>query len=76
MSGSARRLSDEERQTLRDRGYRPVEIWVPDLDDPKILAEIREEARRIAEADRREHMDKVLEAYAAELVGREPDYEW
>jgi hypothetical protein len=76
MARPARRLSEEERRALRDQGYRPVEIWVPDLDNPKVVAEIREEARRIAEADRREGMDKVLEAYAAELIGREPDYEW
>jgi len=76
MAEPAHKLTEKERQALRENGYRPVEIWVPDLDDPKILAEIREEARRIAEADRREQMDKVLEASAAELVARDPDYEW
>jgi hypothetical protein len=76
MSQPAHKLTPKERQALVDQGYRPVEIWVPDLDNPKVIAEIREEARRIAEADRREKMDQVLEAYAADLIAREPDYEW
>jgi hypothetical protein len=76
MTRPVRRLSEDERRALRDQGYRPIEIWVPDLDDPKVLAELREEARRIAEADRREGMDKILEAYAADLIAGEPDYEW
>ena len=76
ISEPARQLTDEERQALRDQGYRPVEVWVLDLDNPKIVAELREEARRIAEADRRTGMDKVLEAYAADLLAHEPDYEW
>jgi hypothetical protein len=76
MSDPARKMTPEERQALLDQGYRPVEIWVPDLKNPKVIAEIREEAHRIAEADRREGMDQVLEAYAADLIGREPDYEW
>ncbi len=76
MVEPARKLNDEERQALRDRGYRPVEMWVLDLDDPKIVAELREEARRIAESDCLTGMDKVLEAYAADLLAHEPDYEW
>jgi hypothetical protein len=76
MAKTARKLTDEERRALREQGYRPVEIWVPDLDDPKTIAELREEARQIAESDRRTGMDKVLEAYAADLLAHEPDYEW
>jgi hypothetical protein len=76
MVRPARRLSEDERRALREQGLRPVEVWVPDLNNPKVVAELREEARRIAEADRREGMDRVLEAYAADLIAGEPDYEW
>lgn len=76
MVEPAPRLSEQERQALHDQGYRPVEMWVLDLGDPKIVAELREEARRIAESDRLTGMDKVLEAYAADLLAREPNYEW
>lgn len=76
MRALIRTLTDEERERLHTEGYRPVETWVLDLDDPKIIAELREEARLIAESDRRTGMDKVLEAYAADLLAHEPDYEW
>lgn len=49
--GRPRELSPEEREDLLRRGYRPVEIWVPDLDNETIRAQLAEEARRIAEAD-------------------------
>ena len=32
------------RDRLRAQGLRPVQHWVPDLRDPKVLAEIRREA--------------------------------
>ena len=76
MSEPARKLTEEERQALRDQGYRPVEMWVLNLDDPKIVAELREEARRIAASDRSSGMNEVLEAHAADLLADEPDYEW
>jgi len=76
MSEPIRKLTPQQREALRNQGYRPVEVWVPNLEDPKVIAELREEARRIAESDRRTGMDKVLEAYAADLLAREPDYEW
>ena len=49
--GRPRELSPEERADLLRRGYRPVEIWVPDLENETIRAQIAEEARRIAETD-------------------------
>ncbi len=49
--GRPRELSQEERADLLRRGYRPIEIWVPDLNNETIRAQLAEEARRIAEAD-------------------------
>ncbi|MFN7124588.1 MAG: antitoxin MazE-like protein [Allorhizobium sp.] len=57
--GRPRELSQEERADLLRRGYRPVEIWVPDLDNETIRAQLAEEARRIAEADDTE--DEVMD---------------
>jgi hypothetical protein len=76
MAEPAGKLSEEERQRLYAEGYRSVEIWVFDLNDPQLVAEIQAEARLIAEADRRTGMDKVLDAFAADLLAHEPDYEW
>lgn len=74
--GRPQELTEEQRSDLMAEGYRPVEFWVLDLENPKILSELREEARRIAESDRRTGMDTVLEAFASDLLAHEPDYEW
>lgn len=60
--GRPRELSPEEREDLLRRGYRPVEIWVPDLENETIRAQIAEEARRIAETDERDDVTDWLEA--------------
>ena len=44
-------LTDDERDELRARGYRPVEIWVRDRNDPTYLAEAARQSRAAAEAD-------------------------
>jgi hypothetical protein len=60
--GRPRELSPEERADLLRRGYRPVEIWVPDLENETIRAQLAEEARRIAEADEGDDVTDWLEA--------------
>jgi hypothetical protein len=52
--GRPRELSPEEREDLLRRGYKPVEIWVPDLENEVVRAQLAEEARRVAEADERD----------------------
>ena len=75
-TSGTRNLTDEERETMRAEGYRPVEIWVPDLSSPIVREQWRDGARRIAEADRREGMDDVLNAINDDLLASEPDYDW
>jgi Protein of unknown function (DUF3018) len=36
------------RERLRAQGLRPVQHWVPDLRDPKVLAEIRREGAMLS----------------------------
>ena len=36
------------RDRLRAQGLRPVQHWVPDLRDPKVLAEIRREGAMLS----------------------------
>ncbi|HEY4943660.1 MAG TPA: antitoxin MazE family protein [Rhizomicrobium sp.] len=38
------------RAKLRRQGLRPIQIWVPDVNDPKIIEQIRHEARAIAQS--------------------------
>ncbi len=69
-------LTEEERADLRARGLKPVEVWVYDTSDPEFVARLREDAKKVAEADRRENMDEVLEAMNAAALEDEPDYKW
>jgi len=36
------------REKLRAQGLRPIQIWVPDVNDPKVVEQMRREARLIA----------------------------
>lgn len=45
---------------MRERGYRPVQVWVPDVRSPRFAAEAHRDALALAEADRRsDDMDFV-----------------
>ncbi len=37
---------------MRERGYRPVQVWVPDTRSERFVAEAHREALALAEADR------------------------
>lgn len=54
------------RKRMRDAGLRPVQIWVPDLRKPEILAEYKRQAKLIGESDPagdeiQEWIDKIYE---------------
>lgn len=36
------------RNRLRAQGLRPVQFWVPDLRDPKVLADLRRQGKLLA----------------------------
>lgn len=45
------------RERLRAQGLRPVQHWVPDLRDPKVLAAIRREAKLMAQHPENDAID-------------------
>jgi hypothetical protein len=49
------------RERLRAQGLRPVQFWVPDLRDPKVLAEIRREAKLMAQHPENDAIDDWIE---------------
>ena len=49
------------RDRLRAQGLRPVQHWVPDLRDPKVLAEIRSEGARMAQHPENDAIDDWLD---------------
>jgi hypothetical protein len=50
------------RDRLRAQGLRPVQHWVPDLRNPKVLAEIRREAAAMARHPENDAIDSWNEA--------------
>jgi hypothetical protein len=44
MAEAARRKMAEYRRRLRGRGLRPVQVWVPDLRDPAVRAQLAADA--------------------------------
>jgi uncharacterized protein YuzE len=55
-----------ETERLRAQGLRPVQHWVPDLRDPKVLAELRREVELMA----RHPENDVIDAWNEEA------YDW
>jgi hypothetical protein len=60
--GRPREVSEEERAELIRKGYRPIEVWVPDLEKETVRKQLQEEARKIAEADKAEGVMDWLDA--------------
>jgi len=50
------------RARLRAQGLRPVQHWVPDLRNPKVLAEIRREIKMMAQHPENDAIDDWLDA--------------
>jgi hypothetical protein len=50
------------RERLRAQGLRPVQHWVPDLRDPKVLADLRRQAKLMAQHPENAEIDDWIEA--------------
>jgi ABC-type branched-subunit amino acid transport system substrate-binding protein len=50
------------RNRMRERGYRPVQIWVPDVRTAQFAAEAHRQAALIAQADRHNDDQSFVEA--------------
>jgi predicted GTPase len=57
----------EYRRRMRERGYRPVQVWVPDVRSARFAATARREALALAEADRHSDDMDFVEAISADL---------
>lgn len=66
--GRPRELSPEEREDLLRRGYRPVEIWVPDISSEAYKAEAARQTKAAVEADQ--------QAGIVELIGEDLTDDW
>jgi hypothetical protein len=57
-----RQRMQTRREALRAQGLRPVQHWVPDLRDPKVLADIRRQGRLLAKHPENAAIDEWIEA--------------
>lgn len=55
------RVSDYRRR-MRERGYRPVQLWLPDVRTAAFAAEAKRQTALVAEADRRGDDQEFIEA--------------
>jgi hypothetical protein len=58
---------------MRERGYRPVQMWVPDVRSPRFAAEAQREALALAEADRHTDDMEFVEAISDDLAALDDD---
>lgn len=49
------------RERLRAQGLRPVQYWVPDLRDPKVVAELKRQAKLMAQHPQNAELDDWLD---------------
>jgi Protein of unknown function (DUF3018) len=67
----------KRRAALRAQGLRPKQIWLPDLRDPKVRAEIRADAAALAaQAHRWQDEFADAEALSGEVLDGLPPYNW
>jgi G:T-mismatch repair DNA endonuclease (very short patch repair protein) len=63
MAGVER--AQQHRQRMRERGFRPVQVWVPDVRTDAFAAEARHQAELVAAADRNGDDQDFVDAISA-----------
>jgi hypothetical protein len=58
---TAQQRMQARRDRLRAQGLRPVQHWVPDLRNPKVLADLRRQGRLMARHPENEEIDAWIE---------------
>jgi hypothetical protein len=71
MSTPVNQRVRKRRQTLRDAGLRPLQIWVPDARRPGFAGECRRQSQMVARADAADpDMRALMDATLADLDKR------
>lgn len=66
--GRPQELTDEQRKQLLANGYRPAEVWVPDLSSEELWKSVLEDCREIRNAEEDADVNLFLEAGLAETL--------
>jgi len=64
--GRPRELSDTDRANLLSKGYKPVEVWVPDVDNESYRAEAKRQAKSAAAADVEDRISEWIDDVSAD----------
>lgn len=56
---------NEHRRRMRAKGYRPVQVWVPDVRTPQFAAEARRQSQLVARAGGADEEQDFVEAVSA-----------
>jgi hypothetical protein len=59
---TAQERMSARRKRLRAQGLRPVQHWVPDLRDPRVLADLRRQGRLLAQDPENAEIDAWIVA--------------
>ena len=59
---TAQERMSARRKRLRAQGLRPVQHWVPDLRDPRVLADLRRQGRLLVKHPENDAIDAWIEA--------------
>lgn len=59
---SVRDRVGEHRRRMRERGYRPVQVWLPDVGSEQFVREARRQAALVAQMDREADDQSFIEA--------------
>lgn len=66
--GRPRELTDSEKEELTAQGYRPVEVWAPDIWSDEVWKAVLEDCREIRSAEEEADVNLFLEAGLAEML--------
>jgi hypothetical protein len=58
MTAAAPKKTSRDRERLRAKGLKPVTLWLPDVDDPEFIPQMRRECRLISESP---HEKEIME---------------
>lgn len=63
---SVQQRVSEHRRRMRERGYRPVQIWLPDVRSSAFVEEARRQASQVAIQDRELDDQDFMEAVSVD----------
>lgn len=66
--GKPRELNDAERQTLLAQGYKPVEVWVPDIWSDEVWRQIYRDCELISSSEEQADVNLWVEESARETM--------